>query len=146
MAVYAISGTIMIFRKTDVFKKITPTETQIRPQLTEKSLGKMLEIKNFEITRVEGDLLFFDEGQYNIKTGEVAYLKKEYPFVIEKMEGLHKATTESPIYWLNVIFGSSLLFFAVSSFWMFIPKTSVFKKGIYFSLAGLIMTIIILFL
>ena len=35
----------MIFRRTDVFKKVTPIETQITPQLTEKNLGKMLEIK-----------------------------------------------------------------------------------------------------
>lgn len=146
MAVYAISGTIMIFRRTDVFKRVTEIETQITPQLTEKNLGKVLEIKDFEITRNEGDFAFFKEGQYNIKTGEVAYLKKEYPFIIKKLEGLHKATTESPIYWLNIIFGASLLFFAVSSFWMFLPQTSVFKKGIYFSLAGIIMTLIILFL
>ena len=146
MAVYAISGTIMIFRRTDVFKRVTEIETQITPQLTEKKLGKVLEIKDFKITRNEGDFAFFKEGQYNIKTGEVAYLKKEYPFIIKKLEGLHKATTESPIYWLNIIFGASLLFFAVSSFWMFLPQTSVFKKGIYFSLAGIIMTLIILFL
>lgn len=136
----------MIFRRTDVFKKVTPIETQITPQLTEKNLGKMLEIKKFEITSTKGDLVFFKEGQYNKRTGEAAYLKKEYPFVIEKMEGLHKATTESPIYWLNVIFGCSLLFFTVSSFWMFLPQTSVFKKGIYFTLAGLVMTLIIVFM
>ena len=146
MAVYAISGTIMIFRKTDTFKRVTEIETQIKPHLTEKSLGKVLEIKNLEITKTQGDLMFFEAGQYNVKTGEVAYLKKELPFVIEKMQGLHKATTKSPIYWLNIIFGCSLLFFAISSFWMFLPETSVFKKGIYFSLAGLIMTLIILFL
>ena len=51
MAVYAISGTIMIFRKTDTFKKVTEVETQIKPQLSEKSLGKALKIKNLEITK-----------------------------------------------------------------------------------------------
>ena len=146
MAVYAISGTIMIFRKTDTFKKVTEVETQIKPQLSEKSLGKVLKIKNLEITKTQGDLVFFKEGQYNLKTGEVAYLKKELPLVIEKMQELHKATTKSPIYWLNILFGCSLLFFAISSFWMFLPQTSIFKKGVYFSLAGLIMTLIILFL
>ena len=62
------------------------------------------------------------------------------------MQTLHKATTKSPVYWLNIFFGISLLFFVISSFWMFLPSTSVFKKGIYFSLAGIVMTVIILFI
>jgi len=70
---------------------------------------------------------------------------KKIPFVLDKMQNLHKATTKSPVYWLNIFFGLSLLFFVISAFWMFLPSTTVFKKGIYFSLLGIIMTVIILF-
>ena len=146
MAVYAFSGTIMIFRRTDTFKKVTEIQVQLDPQLDSYTLGKNLNIKNLKISETKGDILYFKDGQYNQSTGEATYLKKELPFVIEKMERLHKATTESPIYWLNIFFGVSLLFFVVSAFWMFLPQTTVFKKGIYFSLAGLIMTLLILFL
>jgi hypothetical protein len=108
MAVYAFSGTIMIFRRTDTFKKVTEVQTQLEPQLDEYTLGKNLNIKNLKITKTEDEVLYFAEGQYNQSTGEALYLKKESPYVIEKMEKLHKATTESPIYWLNVFFGVSL--------------------------------------
>ena len=90
--------------------------------------------------------VYFNKGRYNKSTGEVVYSKKELPFFLKKMQALHKATTKSPVYWLNIFFGISLLFFVISSFWMFLPSTSVFKKGIYFSLAGILMTIIILFI
>ena len=55
------------------------------------------------------------------------------PILLQKMEKLHKATTESPLYYLNLFFGASLLFFVLSSFWMFTPKMPAFKKGMYFA-------------
>ena len=145
MAVYAISGIAMIFRNDDTFKILENTETTIAVNLDEKTLGEVLEIKGLSILKQEGSLLFFEDGTYNQATGETIYVKKELPFLLDKMAQLHKATTNSPIYWLNIFFGVSLLFFVISSFWMFLPHTSVFKKGIYFTLAGIVMTLIILF-
>ena len=98
------------------------------------------------INNIEGDVYYFDQGQYNIKSGKATYTTKKIPFVLDKMQKLHKATTNSPIYWLNIFFGLSLLFFVISAFWMFMPSTTVFKRGIYFSILGFIMTIIVLFL
>ena len=121
------------------------TETTLAVNLDEKTLGEVLEIKGLSILKQEGSLLFFEDGTYNQATGETIYVKKELPFLLDKMAQLHKATTNSPIYWLNIFFGVSLLFFVISSFWMFLPHTSVFKKGIYFTLAGIVMTLIILF-
>jgi len=109
-------------------------------------LGKNLKIRNLRFTNSQGDIFYFKDGQYNRLTGKTTYLKKEVPYVLKKMQSLHKATTKSPVYWLNIFFGVSLMFFVISSFWMFLPSTSVFKKGIIFSLAGVIMTIIILFI
>ena len=146
MAVYAISGIAMIFRNDDTFKILENTETTLAVNLDEKTLGEVLEIKGLSILKQEGSLLFFEDGTYNQATGETIYVKKELPFLLDKMAQLHKATTNSPIYWLNIFFGVSLLFFVISSFWMFLPHTSVFKKGIYFTLAGIVMTLIILFI
>ena len=145
MAVYAISGIAMIFRNDDTFKILENTETTLAVNLDEKTLGEVLEIKGLSILKQEGSLLFFEDGTYNQATGETIYVKKELPFLLDKTTQLHKATTNSPIYWLNIFFGVSLLFFVISSFWMFLPHTSVFKKGIYFTLAGIVMTLIILF-
>jgi hypothetical protein len=39
----------------------------------------------------------------------------------------------------------SLFFFVVSAFYMFLPGTSTFKKWLYFTLAGLVLTVILLF-
>ena len=146
MTVYAVSGTVLIFRRTDTFKQEKTYEKTLSPNLTEEKLTKELNIKGLKIKDKKGDLLVFEEGIYNSFTGETTYTKKGYPWVLDKLINLHKATTNSPVYWLNIFFGASLLFFVISSFWMFLPNTDVFKKGLYFSLAGIIMTLVILFL
>lgn len=146
MAVYALSGIVLIFRKTDTFKKDVSVTVNVEPQLGAEALGKALKIKELSFHNETEEMAYFNNGGiYNKATGEAQYTKKQLPFIMEKMTKLHKATTNSPIYWLNILFGLSLLFFVISSFWMFLPHTSVFKKGLYFSLAGLLLTLLILF-
>ena len=146
MAVYAISGITLIFRKGDTFKKNVVETVQLKPQLDTQTLAIELKIKNLNFTKNVGEIYFFDQGQYNIKTGEARYTVKKIPVVLDKMQKLHKATTQSPVYWLNIFFGGSLLFFVISAFWMFLPSTTVFKKAVIFSVLCFIMTVIILFL
>ncbi|MFM6924879.1 MAG: hypothetical protein ACKOU7_05205 [Ferruginibacter sp.] len=89
---------------------------------------------------------FFKGGNYNAQSGAVTYTtKKLLPFV-EKLTHLHKAGTRDPLFFLNVFFCVSLLFFVISSFWMFMPKTSIFKKGLYFTLAGIVLALVMIFL
>lgn len=144
MAMYSISGIIMIFRNTDFLKHQEVSERQLEPNLTGGELSPKLRMA-VKVDKKEGDVLFFKDGNYNTKTGIATITKMELPFILDKMEHLHKATTNSPVYWLNIMFGLSLLFFVISSFWMFMPKTTVFKKGLYFSLGGILLTIILLF-
>jgi uncharacterized iron-regulated membrane protein len=145
MAMYSISGIIMIFRNTDFLKKEVAVEQQLKPNLSKDELSIALRVKGgVKPEKTEGDVVYFEDGNYNAKTGMATVKKMELPLILDKMEHLHKATTDSPVYWLNIFFGLSLLFFVISSFWMFLPKTSVFKKGIYFSLAGVVLTIILL--
>ena len=146
MAMYSISGIIMIFRQTDFLKSEKIIEQQLQPNLKASELSGALRVKGgIKPEKTEGDVVYFKQGQYNKATGMATIKKMELPFILDKMEHLHKATTNSPIYFLNIFFGLSLLFFVISSFWMFLPKTSVFKKGLYFSLAGMVLTIILLF-
>jgi hypothetical protein len=109
-------------------------------------LGKEIGIRDLKIDRESGDMLSFKDGTYNKTSGAVSYTTKKLPFLLEKMTKMHKATTKDPLYYLNIFFGFSLLFFVVSSFWMFMPKTSIFRKGLYFTLAGLVLTLVMLFL
>ncbi|MBT33281.1 MAG: hypothetical protein CMO01_26770 [Thalassobius sp.] len=145
MAVYAISGIVMIFRDTTLFMKDT-TVTQVLPENTTlENLGQALRIRRFSVEKVEGNVAYFKEGTYDTSTRTAVYTKSELPFVLEKITSMHKATSSRPLFFLNIFFGLSLLFFVISAFWMFMPSTSVFKKGLYFSLAGLVLALIVIF-
>ena len=146
MAVYSISGLILIFRDTDFLKSEKLIERQLPTHIKNEELGKELRMRNFKIEKEEGDIITFSQGTYNKATGVAKYTSKELPYVVEKLTHLHKASTKDPLFFLNVFFGLSLLFFVVSSFWMFLPGTTIFKKGLYFALAGVILTLILIFI
>jgi hypothetical protein len=145
MAVYALSGIVLIYRDTDFLKKEKQVEKKVAPGTKEAELGKMLGIRELKVSRTEGDTLYFAQGTYNTVTGVANYKTKQLPYVMNQLTQLHKASTKKPLYWLNTFFGASLLFFVISSFWMFRPKTAIFKKGIYFTIAGIILTLVLLF-
>lgn len=145
MAVYAIGGMVMIFRETDFLKHEVIVEQQLDPGLTGGELSPKLRM-GVKVEKTEGDVLYFDQGKYNVRTGLATVRKMELPLIISKMERLHKATTNSPVYFLNLFFGLSLLFFVISSFWMFLPSTLIFKKGIYFTIGGVVLTLILVFI
>lgn len=144
MFMYALSGIVMIFRKTDFLKNEVVVEKKLESGLIEGELSPKLKMK-VQVEKKEGDVFFFKQGNYNQKTGVAAVKKMELPFVLQKMESLHKASTNSPLYFLNIFFGLSLLFFVFSAFWMYTPKMSIFKKGMYFAIGGVLLTIILLF-
>ncbi|MBN8687275.1 MAG: hypothetical protein J0M10_09660 [Chitinophagales bacterium] len=145
MAVYSLSGIVLIFRDTDFLKKEKQVVKELKPNLEAKELGQETRIKELKVTKTEGDLVYFNNGSYNKATGHTEYKVKELPFVISKLTGLHKAKSSEPLFFLNVFFGVSLFFFVISSFWMFMPKTSIFKKGMIYTIAGIILTLILLF-
>ena len=146
MAVYSLSGIVLIFRDTPFLKQEKNIVKTIEPQLSGDDLGKALHLKKFKTEREEGNVIFFKEGTYNKETGAADYTTSSQPLLIEKMNHLHKAKTGEPLFFLNVFFGVSLLFFVISTFWMFAPKTSIFKKGMYFTAAGILLTVLMLFL
>lgn len=144
MFVYALSGIIMVYRQTDFLKHAEYTEQQFEPNLSADQLNPKFK-KGIKFEKKEGDIIYFKDGNYNTKTGLVTTKEMKLPLILEKMEKMHKATTNSPLYFLNLFFGTSLLFFVISAFWMYTPKMPIFKKGIYFAIGGFILTIILLF-
>ena len=145
MAVYSLSGIIMVFRNTDFLKNEKQITKQVKPNATAEELGKMLQIRELKIDKEEGNIVSFKNGTYDKSTGTANYKVKELPRFLDKMTHLHKAKSGDPLYFLNIFFGLSLLFFVISSFWMFMPNTSTFKKGMYFTIGGIVLTLILLF-
>lgn len=145
MAVYALSGIVLVFRNTDFLKKERNHELVVAKNLPADQLSKALDMRKLKVTKTEGGVIYFENGSYQSSTGKAQYTTKGLPYVLDKMTKLHKANTNSPLYWLNIFFGVSLLFFVISAFWMFRPTTSVFKKGLYFTLGGIVLTLLLLF-
>ncbi len=47
MTIYALSGTIMIFRTTNLFKVEKEVEKELQPNVSKDDLGRMLFIRDF---------------------------------------------------------------------------------------------------
>ncbi len=146
MAVYSISGIILIFRDTDFLKSEKLVEKKLPPDIKIEELGRAVKVRDLKIDKEENGIIYFKQGTFNRTTGVAQVTTKELPKVVEKMTHLHKATTKDALFFLNIFFGVSLLFFVISSFWMFMPSTDVFKKGMYFTIGGIILTLILLFI
>jgi hypothetical protein len=146
MAVYALSGIILIFRDTDFLKIDKQVKKQLKPNLNTEDLGKAIRKRDLKIASITGTVKTFDNGTYDTLSGNVQYSTKALPPMVEKLTHLHKASTKDPLFFLNIFFGASLLFFVISSFWMFMPSTSIFKKGLYFTLGGIALVLIMLWL
>lgn len=144
MAMYSLSGIVLIFRDTDFLKVEKVLENQLAPGLSEAQLGEALKIKNLKVTGTSNGEAVFNEGSYDLKTGASTHTVKKLPYLLDKMTHIHKAKSADPLYFLNIFFGLSLLFFVLSSFWMFLPNTPIFKKGLYFAAAGLLLTLLLI--
>lgn len=145
MAVYAISGIVLIFRDTNFLKREKHIAQQLKPQLPATELGQALRMKDLQVLSTKGDTLYFKQGNYNTATGMANYTTLSLSNALYKLTRLHKASTKQPLYYLNIFFGISLLFFVISSFWLFTPRTSIFRKGLYFSFAGVLLVLILFF-
>src|SRR5262249_16117375 len=118
----------------------------LAPNLPDEEVGKALRVREFKVERTEGNIIYFKDGQYDKASGLAMQKVKQLPSLLDKLTKLHKANTNSPLFFLNIFFGTGLLFFAVSAFWMFVPASPIFRRGLYFALGGLVLTIILIFI
>ena len=127
MFMYALSGITLTFRDKAYFKKEVVVEKTIEKDL---EMPPMIRgAKNIE---------------YNKETGDLKYIQMKPPKILGLIEGMHKATSSTPLYFLNVFFGVALLFFVFSAYWMFLPQTDIFKKAIYFTLGGIALSLLMI--
>lgn len=145
MAVYSLSGIVLIFRDTNFLKRRSEIVKTLKPHLTADQLKEALRMREVKFEPGADTVLRkFKQGSYNSETGEVRYTVQTLPKLMEKLTKLHKANSGDPLFFLNVFFGVSLFFFVLSSFWMFLPRTRIFRKGLIFSIAGIVLTLVML--
>ena len=142
--IYSLSGVLLIYRDTNLMKVNTEVEKKITPNLAPAKVGEALRLKDFKVTKTEGETIWFQGGSYNSTTGTAIYTSKNIIFPFNKLISLHKAVSKNPTHWFNVIFGVLLLFMAISSFWMFKRENKNFRRGIYLAGAGVVFVIILL--
>ncbi len=108
MAIYSISGIIMIFRDTDFLKQEKQKTLTVATGLESHAVGAAIKIKNLKIMSDTLDVVTFEQGTYNKTTGVAEFTVKELPYLLNKMTKMHKATNKDPLYYLNIFFGVSL--------------------------------------
>lgn len=142
--IYAISGIVLIYRDTDFLKHEKQVEQQIAPNIPESDLGGVLHLRNLQVVKTEGEMVYFQNGTYNKATGTVNYTEKALPAFLEKINNLHKKASRNLSHVFSTFFGIILLFLAISSFWMFKPSTKMFRRGMILTGIGLILAVVLL--
>ena len=82
MAVYAVSGILLIFRSTDFMKFEYTTEHLLASELGPQGLEKALHLKGFKVTGQDASEVRFNYGVYNKDTGQAVVTKDDYPLVL----------------------------------------------------------------
>ncbi len=144
--IYALSGIILIFRESNLLKHKVKVERTITPNLEAMDLKKELHRKELNGIRIDGDNIFFDDGQYNKITGIAAYTTTETIFPFNRFIDIHKSKNKGPLLWISAIFGLLLFFMVFSSLWMFKKGTTLFRRGLIIGGAGLIFALLLFFI
>ena len=69
MAIYSVSGIIMIFRDTDFLKQENQKTLTVATGLESHAVGAAIKIKNLKIKSDTLDVVTFENGTYNKTTG-----------------------------------------------------------------------------
>ncbi len=130
MMLYASSGVLLIFRGTDFLKVEIASERQLEAGLSGLQVMQQLRVKGLVVEEEGPHQIRLSHGEYDRETGKAQVRTKEYLPVVDQIVHMHKATTNSPLFFLNIFFGASLLFFAISAFLLFPPQAPAFKTGL----------------
>jgi hypothetical protein len=142
--IYALSGIILIYRDTNFMKKEVVMERKLPPNLPDEQLGMQVRMPGFKVEKTAGEWVYFSGGSYNRSTGMATMTMKQVRFPFNKLIELHKIMSSKGIHWFTVVFGTVLIFMAISSLWMFKPGTKLFGRGLLLAGIGIIITIILL--
>lgn len=144
MMMYASSGILLIFRKTDTLKFDVEYHYALASAMRPLEVLDALKLKGLSVTGETEAQVLLNMGYYEKASGLAHLTVKEYPAVVEKIVGIHKATTKSPLYFFNIFFGSALLFFAISAFFVFPSSAPAWRAGIKVASAGFLMALLVI--
>lgn len=144
--IYSISGVLLIYRDTDFLKHQKLIEKKLSPNIEASQLGGILHIRDFKFIKSEGAVVYFNKGTYNTATGVVKYTSQELPAWLSVFNNLHKSSSKDSVHLFATIYGILLLFLAISSLFIFKPKTKMFYRGVLIAMAGLVFAAILLLL
>lgn len=144
--IYCISGIMLIYRDTGFLKQVRLIERQLPLNTNEHKLGRILHIRDFKVLKQDNEIVYFQNGTYNKTTGIAKYSAETLPIILEKFNKLHKLPSKKITHLFSLIYCILLLFLAVSSLFIYKPKTRLFHRGINITIAGFICAIILLFI
>lgn len=144
--IYCISGIMLTYRDTEFLKSETQIEKTIDPGLKANQLGRVLHLKEMQVLSEDEKEIRFSSGIYNKETGLVSYLSKDIPLVFQSLNKLHFVSSNDSRHWFTSLYAVSLLFLAISSFWMYKPGNKYFKRGIITAFSGAFGSLILILL
>lgn len=143
--IYCVSGVILTYRNIDFLKQVVTVKKQLDPNLRLNQVARKIHKRGVTLIRDEGDSMIFNYGTYHKATGVVVYQTKRLPFPLNAFSTLHKTSGRGGRHYFTVLYGIGLLFLAISSFWMYSPNSKRFKRGVMLAGAGVIASILLLF-
>lgn len=144
ISVYALSGTLLIFRMSDFMKHDVEMERSLTPGLSMEELAREMRLPNLNNATVEGDMVYFQNGSYNSSTGEAVTIRRDLIFPFNKFSSFHRSGGTGIIKYITGLCGLMLFFLAVSSFWMYKKGSKKFWRGIILASTGIIFFLIII--
>ncbi|WP_028579839.1 hypothetical protein [Desulfogranum japonicum] len=144
--IYCVSGVLLTYRDTGFLKSEILIEKTLKPGLAANTLGRELRIRDLKVTAGENDIISFATGSYNTVTGIATYTASEHPYLLRLFNNLHHVSSKDGRHWFTTLYAIALLFLALSSFWMYIPGNSHFKRGLLISFCGILFCVPLLLL
>jgi hypothetical protein len=144
--IFSLSGILLVYRDTGLLKRNTQVEKKLAPGMEVSELAQALRMRELRVSDTRGEIVYFQNGSYNRSTGVAVYTTRQTIEPLGKLIDLHKAASSSPVHYFNALLGIALIFLALSSFWMFRRGSRFFKRGIYLAGAGILVTLVLLFI
>lgn len=147
MLVYAISGIVLLMRDTGFMQTETTIEKTLPGGMKGEQIGEALHERHLEIKdETPTKVTFKGGGEYDKTTGKVSYVKEDVIFPFNKLISLHKLSTKTPFVVIGMVGAVALLLLVITSFFMFSTNTRMFKRGMAWAIAGIVITLAALFL
>jgi len=142
--IYCISGIMLTYRDTGFLKSEQEVEKQLNSGLRADQLLRTLHLKDAKILGEDDNEIRFTSGSYDKQTGTASYVSNELPWILRTFNNLHFVSSKDGRHWFTSLYAFLLLFLAVSSFWMYKPGSTYFKRGILISISGFASSVILL--